>query len=302
MPYSNYSSSKILWTYLDISDPLVCWEVYRGILISPDCYKIEQNPSISFWQLKFLKNISSVRAMNELRLEIVRQKFYPDKISRFRGLYYFEDKETAIKAANLWNLKHFNEFCLTEVELFTDFVYSKHDSNWITYYLSKNNDNFDWIHSYWRGEICSLGEEPIWELLVVARGRVLNKDLRQSAYNLIKEKNPTTVLPFLEQSRLAAFLGSDLGHCSPCVFRVCENKFRVSDIIDMKDARNDLYIKKLHEFLKNPENSYLVNWNDLNLIDRYDVFSVPDTRERNFEFTLPKEIVLNFDINALAHK
>ena len=33
---------KTVWVYLDISDPLVAWETYRGILISPDCYLIEK--------------------------------------------------------------------------------------------------------------------------------------------------------------------------------------------------------------------------------------------------------------------
>lgn len=40
---------KILWTYLNIADPIVAWETYRGVLISPDCYRIEDNPAISFW-------------------------------------------------------------------------------------------------------------------------------------------------------------------------------------------------------------------------------------------------------------
>lgn len=73
---------KILWTYLNIADPIVAWETYRGVLISPDCYRIEDNPAISFWQLKFFKNIESNKSINELKLEMIRQQFYSQKISR----------------------------------------------------------------------------------------------------------------------------------------------------------------------------------------------------------------------------
>lgn len=50
--------TKIVWTYLNITDPLVAWETYRGILISPDCYSIENNPankgSIRYSDLKLI--------------------------------------------------------------------------------------------------------------------------------------------------------------------------------------------------------------------------------------------------------
>lgn len=294
-------NAKTVWTYLNITDPLVAWETYRGILISPDCYPIENNPAISFWQIKFLKNMQSIQSINELKLEIIRQKFYPYKVSRFRGFYYFENQETAKLAADSWNIEHMNPFCLAEVGIDPNSIYSKMDSNWITFYLSKENKQDDWIHSYWKGEVCPEFDKPIWELLVVARGIIYGTELRECAYEHIRNNNPTTILPLLEHARLAAWLGSDLGHASPCITKLSQNRFKVVDIMDMRDAKNPEYLDKLREYIENPANKNSINHVDLSLIDRYNVFSVPDTRKRNFEFSIPDRINIDFNIHKLSH-
>lgn len=293
--------TKIVWTYLNITDPLVAWETYRGILISPDCYSIENNPAISFWQIKFLKNIQSVQSINELKLEIIRQKFYPNKVSRFRGFYYFENLETAQIAADLWKIEYMNPFCLAKVGIDPNSTYSKMDSNWITFYLPKENQNDDWIHGYWQGEVCPEYNRPIWELLVVARGFILGTELRECAYEHIKNNNPTTILPMLEQARLAAWLGSDLGHVTPYIIQLDTNRFKVKDMMDMRDAENPEYLEKLRKYIENPANKGSIRYSDLKLIDRYEKFTILDTRKRNFEFSLPDEINVDFNIHKLAH-
>lgn len=291
---------KIVWTYLNIVDPIVAWETYRGVLISPDCYKIEDNPAISFWQLKFLKNIKATQSINELKLEMIRQQFYPEKISRFRGFYYFENKETAIKAADLWGVKYMNPFCLAEVGIDDKSLYSKMDSNWITYYLSKDSANDDWMHKYWQGEVCPHFDFPIWELLVVARGYILGTELRNRAYENIRNNNPTTILPMLEQARIAAWLGSDLGHIAPHITQLGTNQYKVGYIMDMRDAKNDEYLDRLKQYVENPENKSGINNKDLGLINKYYKFSVPDTRIKNFEFSIPPELNIYFDIKKLS--
>lgn len=290
---------KNLWVYLNITDPIVAWETYRGILISPDCYLLENNPAISFWQLKFLKNMESIKSINEIKIESIRQQYYPDKISRFRGFYYFENKETAQKAANLWKLDYMNPFCLTQVAINSNSAYSKLDSNWITYYLPKENPNDDWIHSYWKGEICPKYEEPIWELLVVAKGFIIGTELRKQAYENIKNNNPTTILPLLEQARIAAWLNSDLGHITPYITNLGANKYKVQHIINMRDAKNPKYLDKLKKYSENPLNKDFINHKDLGLINKYQIFNVPDTRIKDFEFTIPTNI--NFSLNNLSH-
>lgn len=292
---------KIVWTYLNIADPIVAWETYRGVLISPDCYKIEDNPAISFWQLKFLKNIESRQSINELKLELIRQEFYPNKISRFRGFYYFESQETAEKAANLWGVEYMNPFCLTQVGIDTKSLYSKMNSNWITYYLPKDNTNNDWMHKYWQGAICPHFDSPIWELLVVARGYIYGTELRRLAYENIKRNNPTTILPMLEQARLAAWLGSDLGHTAPHIIQLDTNRYKVGYVMDMRDAKNEKYLHNLKQYIENPENKSSINYKDLGLINEYDKFSVPDARIKNFEFSIPTELNMYFDIKKLSH-
>lgn len=293
---------KILWTYLNIADPIVAWEAYRGVLISPDCYRIEDNPAISFWQLKFLKNIESNKSINELKLEMIRQQFYSQKISRFRGFYYFEDKETAEKAANLWGVEYMNPFCLAQVAIDAKSLYSKMDSNWITYYLSKDNANDDWMHKYWRGDICPHFDSPIWELLVVARGYILGTELRSRAYENIKNNNPTTILSMLEQARIAALLDSDLGHTAPYIIQLGTNRYKVDFIMDMHDAKNDNYLHRLKQYMENPENKSRINYEDLKLIDRYNKFSVLDARVKSFEFSIPSNLNMYFDIKKLSHE
>ena len=40
---------------------------------------------------------------------------------------------------------------------------------------------------------------------------------------------------------------------------------------------------------------------DLGLINEYDKFSVPDARIKNFEFSIPTELNMYFDIKKLSH-
>ena len=302
MKIKHINDQKIVWVYLNISDSLVAWEIYRGVLISPDCYLVEDNPSISFRQLSYLKNIKSISSANELKLELVRQKFYPDKISRFRGFYCFDDKETALNAAKLWGSNnHYNVFCLSEVGVPFDSIYSKMDSNWITKYAGKRSNDDSWMHYYWKGEVCPDFSEPIWELLIVARGFVYNNELRERSYEKIKRENKPSVLPLLEISRLAALLGFDLGHICPYVIKKSNQKYEVIDIIDMRDAENSYFLQKLNNYINNIDNREYVNFSDLKLFGIYNGFSVPDTRIRSFEFELPSDIADDFDIQKMPH-
>lgn len=294
--------TKIVWTYLNIADPVVAWETYRGILISPDCYKINDNPALSFWQLKLLKNMQSIQAINEIKLEIVRQQFYSDKISRFRGFYYFENQEIAEEAAKLWKIAYVNPFCLIEVGIDTNSMYSRMDSNWITYYLARENSNDDWMHNYWKGEVCPHYESPIWELLVATRGYIFETELKQRAYENIKNNNPTTILPMLEQARLAAYLESDLGHICPYIIKSDTNLYKVIYVMDMHDAKNPEYLNKLKNYIEDPKNASSINYEDLKLIDKYNKFSVLDARIKNFEFAIPNELNVYFDIKRLSHQ
>lgn len=295
---------KSVWAFLDISDPLVAWEVYRGIIIAPDCYLIEEYPGISFWQVNLFKKINSVMSINEIKLECIRQKYYPNAISRFRGLYCFESEYVASETAKFWgNRNHFSSFCLSELSIPNGSPSSKLDSNWISFYLGKESTSQNWMHSYWSGEVCPLAESPRWELLVVARADVLNKELRKQAYENLKKKNKLSVLPLMELSRIAAYIGFDLGHCCPYVFELSNNRFKIADIFDRRDANNPLFLEALSKYFDDPKNKPFINWNDYNKLKFSDTICVPDTTERNFEFELSSNYIKEhyFDFSKLVH-
>lgn len=94
------------WCFLNIADPFVAWETYRGEIISSDYYYKDKSiiSPRSYSVLKMLDS-NSVIAKNELLLESVRQVFFPSKVSRLTGAFLFKNKSDAHMAIDMWGDK-----------------------------------------------------------------------------------------------------------------------------------------------------------------------------------------------------
>lgn len=296
------------WCFLNIDDPLVAWETYRGEIISSDYYH-DGYPIISPRSSSILRMLGSkILATNELLLESVRQNYFSNKVSRLTGAFLFENKKEAYKAISMWgnDIPHFNPFALTEVIPSLDTYYSKHDSNWITFNLGNVSSDLSWMHHYWNGDICPESKEPLWELIACTRCYICNTELRMQSYKNIRDRFnnffPRKTLPLLEHARLAAYLGSDLGHSTPYLMQTEPSTISVKYIISMVDAKNPEYLERLSSYVLAPKNAEHINFQDLNIINEDDNFSVPDFRKMEFSFKIP-DVVLrtNFNTGAFAH-
>jgi hypothetical protein len=181
---------RILYAYLNIEHPMVAWEVAIGRLRSICDIELD-NFGISLWQYSLFKNYSqngqTKQYINEFKLEQIRQKKYPESVSRLQGLYFFKSENDAYIALDKWGMQkkkkyisavRFKSKRLTEV-----------DSEWITNNLGSSNRT-DWMHEYWQGN--TFGVAPLTEILASGIGIVLNKALRIKAYKTVYKLWPTS--------------------------------------------------------------------------------------------------------------
>ena len=242
------------YVFLDIKKPHVAWATYRGILVT-----VSPGPPgfISSWFADMLQQRESLHFKKEWELEQVRQKWFPSKISRLRGLFCFTEVNSAKSAALLWNSSgkdNFNLENLAEISLAEANGYDVFDSNWITY---SQDIQVEWMQQYWNGDPFP-NEEPVWEKLVEGKVAVLGTELRELAYEKIKAEWPDSLMQ-LEISRMAAWIGSDLGVIQ-AFLRESENEYAVEYLINWKDADNPEFLSKLTELIKN---GHPINWNDI---------------------------------------
>lgn len=255
--------------YLNVSDPLVAWLVYRGEIVS--CAQAHER-SLSFWFTRYLAAEASAQRRRqvfrqELILEELRAQQYPDAVSRLTGFYVFADEPSAQAANQRWGFLR-PDF-LVEVALRPGSRTSRHDAEWITHYLGDAGAR-DWMSAYLRGD--QSGSDPIWELLVDGRALVLGTELREAAYETVKAKWPTS-LPLLELSRVAADLDSDLGLIS-AISRVDGDHISVDYAVNFVDATNPAFLTRLENF-EGPK--------DTEDLGPQSGLIVPDLRDRGLE-------------------
>lgn len=252
--------------YLDIDDPIVAWNTYRGVLISQklvergmygDCV-----PALSVTMARILMYGNWERLEFEHELENSRANAFPHRVSRLTGLYVFDTPESALAAAGEWD-GHIDLEKLTDVGISAAPNRTRVDANWITWMLREREaQNPEWrhgIHPYWSSEPCPFFPEAIWEVLVDGAVTVWGTRLRKQAYDLIRQEWPMS-LALLEQSRLAAALGSDLGHISALI--TAEKGYPLMSFhMDMRDARNREYTDRLRAYVA--AHPHLVNYHDL---------------------------------------
>ena len=115
---------------LRVTDPLVAWLTYRGVLQSIDGAAPE---FMSIWASKASSaSISpSTRSFyeREYHLEIARRTANPAAVSRLTGLFVFPTRADADRAVDEWD--GFEEYFLNEVQIQPGSRVSIYDADWI---------------------------------------------------------------------------------------------------------------------------------------------------------------------------
>lgn len=263
--------------YLDVENPLIAWNVYRGVLVSQT--EIQNgvgstSSPLSMTMANIFLNRHSDRLHFEMEIEKIRELAFNNCVSRLTCLFVFDEPDSALRAVEdeQWG-GHIQSKFLTDVGVSSSAA-SRLDGNWISWMLGKHSkkepDWRDGILPYWRGDTCPHFSKPIWEVLVHGSVTIWGTGLRSEAYQTTKSYSPMSV-SLLEQSRLAAHLGSNLGHSS--AFLVGEKgKLIMQFFVDMRDAHNVSYTDRLHAYIT--ENRALVNFSDLQVAG--DTFSTPN--------------------------
>jgi hypothetical protein len=198
--------TKKLWCYLNITNPIVAWEVGIGRISSIDS-SINLNEEtrksfLSLWQYSRLKIASEQNNWQpfilEMRMEYIRHLDFHHKVSRMRGCYFFESRELALSIVENfnWNGIGFKEDFLSEIE----FIYddesniSIYDSAWITSTMSDTE-----IKCYLNED--TKYENPASEFLCYGHGIVLNQELIDAAEKRVREEFPNA-LAFFDSAKI----------------------------------------------------------------------------------------------------
>lgn len=226
-----------LYAYLDISNPLVEWEVAIG-RIKSSCNPQGDPFGVSLWFYNNIKNkLNSNRVnelINEFRLEELRNKRFQNAVSRMRGMFFFETEEMAKEILTRWKGNNFNSDYISQVN-FSASNMTKVDSEWITQKLGNLDSDSDWMKSYWAGE--PYWENPMTEVIASGMGLVVNADLRRVAYEQIAKREPH-VSKLLAFSAAKFFYGvENAGLTVPAIIREGE-KLVGNYYIDMRAFEN----------------------------------------------------------------
>lgn len=253
--------------YLDVEDPMIAWNAYRGVLVSQHLVQRSMGgtavPALSMTIARLLMDQNLDRLTFESELEATRVRQFNHHVSRLTGLYVFDTPESALAAAQADWGGHLVSENLTDVGVSAAPNLTRVDANWITWMLAtRASQGLNWrdgILPYWDGKACTHHDSPIWEVLVDGAVTLWGTALRDRAYKTTRERSPNA-LALLEQSRLAATLGSDLGHV--CALITLEKGVPVMCFhMDMRDATDPAYGSKLANYMK--ANPQLVNHRDL---------------------------------------
>ncbi len=265
------------WVHLRVTDPLVAWLTYRGVLESVS----QAGPhALSLWLLGTLR--SSITedpwfSARETQIESSRLNRNPQSVSRLKGVFAFPDRETADRAVKLWN--GFQPYFLQEIEVRAGSTVSYFDSQWIDAMGTSTPPSREWADSYATGAAHS--DDPQWELLIDGKADLIGTELRQKAYNVVRATWPEAVAP-LEISRLGAQLDSTIGYIT--AFGVLDgDSISVQFAMDFRDAENPDFTKRLGAHLAALPPDQV---NSADLAVGGDYFRVPDLRSRSLSIPL----------------
>ncbi|WP_219904196.1 hypothetical protein [Aphanothece minutissima] len=232
---------------------MVAWEVAIGRIRSA-CDNSRDKFGISLWQYGLLREYAHQgadrRFINELRLESIRQESFPEKVSRLKGVYFFESERDAHMATERWGIGDKQKY-ICEVNFSASNI-TRVDSEWITSFLLSSDES--WMKSYWGGEI--FGDAPLTEILASGIGVVHNNSFRSNAYRKVMETWPYST--FLLAAACFGFteLGlENIAQMVPALFasegqvegayfinmnELHQNEERIAHLLDEAGKRNEL--------------------------------------------------------------
>jgi hypothetical protein len=236
----------------------------RGVLVSADQVP-ESTPSFaSFMVAGLIQHQLNWRLNNETIIEYVRERDFPKRISRLRGIYFFENKYLAQRPIDEEWGGHFKPENLVELELYPNEPITRVDANWITYAPRLSNDRLDtsdlsWIARYWDGQ--SYSDKPTWELITSGEATVLTTSARAKAYEVVKLAFPES-WEFIEMSRLAGEAGSYGGLVTPFIRRLPSDSFSLDYAFLESPFRDASLVEKI---TKHPDWGRLARYAQANI-------------------------------------
>ncbi len=236
-----------LFAILDIDHPMVAWEVAIGRVLANSITDAEgvEYPVPSLWLYNNIYSSINDKFMSDLRsefyIEKIRADKFPDKPSRLNGAFFFESKEDAIKACEMWEWESKIDY-ISEVD-FNETSYIKLDSNWITLRIRccEKSELNEFIEQYYRGDEL-FTDRPLNEIICTGNGKILNNKLRRMAYKKILQKKPEA--SFLLALGISCYEQDpikyqDIFRISPCIHKTSDGSICGLFITTLKHLDED---------------------------------------------------------------
>ncbi|MGV6987508.1 hypothetical protein ACWA5Z_00640 [Testudinibacter sp. P80/BLE/0925] len=204
--------------YLDYDYPVSAWNIARGFFGSVDTLNTKDSMlSIMMSDMLISNNIN--RIQSEIYIDNIRKLFFPQCVSRLRGVFVFDEVDSV---ARIWENenwgKHFSDEYLADVGVAAN-KSTRVDSNWIAHILNENYslkpNAIENIVNYWSGKPYPKSD-PIWERIVSGYITIWSSNIRLEAI-----KNILSIwkdsFPLLQYSSMCASIGSRDGEIYPCL-------------------------------------------------------------------------------------
>jgi len=258
----NYSGVEDFEGFIYLNPNNVCtqWNIARGFFNSASIFHTFENHEnlLSVSMVEMLSN-NHHRLNCEISIESIRQKYYPNCVSRLSGIFVFDSPEDALNvmAQENWGSSQLYEEDLTDVGVAARNS-SKHDSNWIELIFNEQfqlNDN--WIENtkkYWEG-LPVPNKQPIWERIVDGGITIWGTKIREAALKNMQALPDIFQgsLGILEYAINAARLGSYDGEMIAFLLTT-EEKTSIKYFMREIDKHDPLFIKKMIQYFKeNPD-------------------------------------------------
>lgn len=235
--------SRSAWIHLNINHPIAAWHAYRGLIQSPNRVHTQL---LSPWMVDFLDSVMKedrrVRFHRERLIESVRQTISPESESRLTTFFAFPDKRTALDRVAAWGWSTEN---IVEVGIVEGSRFSLHDSLWID--EMGDSPTLEQAEAYVRGE--AFGDFPRWELLIDGEALVYGTEVRMRALEKVESAWPQSLF-FLENARLAAILGEDLGYIGALPQFTSAGNVIVRWVLAFEQVDDPQYIERLKNFME----------------------------------------------------
>ena len=275
------------YAYLDISNPIACWEVSIGRMAAPELNSPD-SVGISLWGYNIIHRMSrnvekfTQFFIRECQLEQIRRAFFPEKCSRLEGAFFFRNENDVHIALDRWgkNASLHEQTC--KINFISDREPTIVDSNYITYCMEC--DDIEWMFNYWAGKPYQ-GEEPLWEVITTGVGHIdrnsKSDKLRQKAYTRMIKNFPNCNL-IHRVCQIGFELGFDTIGRATTFLQKAENSSVVHGkvIMDTRLFNDDRLLNVLSYYLniKQPKLP--------SLPDDHSLGRTPDVSKYFFEFDL----------------